>query len=57
MGRETPTIGGEMGCSVSSQNPGNPNSLSFFRLHPVDNLVAQRESSRGQIDVYDVLRD
>lgn len=46
-----------MGCSVSSQNSENPNSLSFFRLHPVDNLVAQRESSRGQIDVYDVLCD
>lgn len=29
----------------------------FFRLRPVDNLVAQRESSRGQIDVYDVLCD
>lgn len=37
-----------MGCGVSSQNPGNLNSLSFFRLHPVDNRVAQRESSRGQ---------
>lgn len=47
----------EMGCSVSYQNPGNPNSLSFFRLHLVDNLVAQRESSRGQIDIYDVLCD